>query len=531
MPGQTVTHNSSPLPGFYGKFPVRGDFVARNLPMEFIKPWDEWLQSSIAASREQLGATWLQHYLTSPLWRFVLSTGLCGGASWAGVIMPSVDRVGRYFPLTVAALVKESRGLPDLLCSASNWFDRIENLALTALNNDFDLDDFEASLTQLPLPEPLVEPNEALASPNDRHSGTGRSAFQISLDESNDLPPAFARLAGSLLEKYIPSFSLWNTEGSECVEGSLLACEGLPPVDSFSAFLTGEWQAHGWNLARSRVHTFNILQPGTSGTLPRSETDAAELLDSTRLPDDSPETLTWVSHGATDVGRKRKVNEDSLFADDARRLWIVADGMGGHKAGRLASQMVTGSFADMVISENIEDAVSQISIQMKQINRILYTFAAEELAHQVIGSTVVAFTARGTHCGFVWAGDSRIYCCRHGDLVRLTRDHAWSDQDTAAQGSYTDPGAPEHSNRSNVITRAVGAQAALELDHQILEAEDGDTFLLCSDGLIKEVSTFEIGELLASGEPEECVARLMELALRRGARDNVTVLVVRATLG
>ncbi len=91
--------------GFYGKLPVVGDFVSRRLPNEFIKPWDGWLQSAIAASREELGDEWLNSYLTSPIWRFLLSPGVCGNKAVAGIMMPSVDRVGRYYPLNRCGIV------------------------------------------------------------------------------------------------------------------------------------------------------------------------------------------------------------------------------------------------------------------------------------------------------------------------------------------------------------------------------------------------------------------------------------------
>ena len=94
--------------GFYGKLPARGDFVQRNLPRSFIDPWDNWLQEALAGSREQLGEQWLRSYLTSPVWRFALSGGLCGEQVVAGVLIPSVDRVGRYFPLAITALLPET---------------------------------------------------------------------------------------------------------------------------------------------------------------------------------------------------------------------------------------------------------------------------------------------------------------------------------------------------------------------------------------------------------------------------------------
>lgn len=527
MSGQAVTGSPGTGLGFYGKFPIRGDFVTRNLPMEFVKPWDQWLQSGVAASREQLGDDWLKTYLTSPLWRFVLSSGLCGNQCWAGVMMPSVDRVGRYFPLTIVTAVQGCSGLPDLLWGLGPWFERLEDLALTALENDFEPEGFETSLAQLQLPSPLCSQNDARHEPVIR-GDAGRVAFRIGLHEPGYLTPAFARLSAMLLEKYLPAYSLWNTEGSERVEGSLIACEGLPPVDSFASFLTGCWGTRGWNIRIGRTQAFRMPEGlvSESEKMPARGSQASS--DSSYIPQPVSVRVCWSSFGATDIGKIRKINEDDFLVDEEKGLWIVADGMGGHKAGDLASKMVTRSFAEVEISRDIEKAVSEVCAQLQQINRILYLFASERYDHQVVGSTVVALTARGARCGFVWAGDSRIYCVRHGDLVRLTRDHSWAGAEASPEGASRDAIDADRSELCNVITRAVGGDSDLELDHAIIEAEDGDTFLLCSDGLTKEVSLTEIGDLLSGGTPKECVTRLMKLALERGARDNVTAIVVQA---
>ena len=99
------------IPGFYGKLPELGDFVNRRLPQNFIDPWDSWLQQAIATSRDQLGGNWLNNYLTSPIWRFAVSSGVVGESPWCGLLMPSVDRVGRYFPLTLACVLDEDINL------------------------------------------------------------------------------------------------------------------------------------------------------------------------------------------------------------------------------------------------------------------------------------------------------------------------------------------------------------------------------------------------------------------------------------
>ncbi|WP_242445494.1 type VI secretion system-associated protein TagF [Chromatium okenii] len=136
-------------PGFYGKLPELGDFVQRRLPSTFIQPWDQWLRESLASSRAQLGEQWLDVYLVSPLWRFVLTPGVVGQLAWAGVLMPSVDRVGRYFPLTIASQLDSAIDCFDCFCSAEDWFTRAEAVALMGLQEGCDLATFDAQVLAL----------------------------------------------------------------------------------------------------------------------------------------------------------------------------------------------------------------------------------------------------------------------------------------------------------------------------------------------------------------------------------------------
>lgn len=121
-------------PGWYGKIPSLGDFATRRLPRSFVTAWDAWLQSSLHATRAHAGDAWLERFRNSPLWRFVLTPGVCDATAWAGVIMPSVDRVGRYFPLTIASQIDTpDRGLAALL-TGSSWFAALEQAALSTLD-------------------------------------------------------------------------------------------------------------------------------------------------------------------------------------------------------------------------------------------------------------------------------------------------------------------------------------------------------------------------------------------------------------
>lgn len=143
--------------GFYGKIPSQGDFVTRRLPWEFTSAWDDWLQQGMHASRAALGDRWLELYLSAPIWRFQLAPGLCGPLGWRGVFFASVDRVGRYFPLTLAfasaqAGARTGPGVaPTLAVDETGWF-AAEEAALAGLDPLLPIDEFERALQSLAEP-------------------------------------------------------------------------------------------------------------------------------------------------------------------------------------------------------------------------------------------------------------------------------------------------------------------------------------------------------------------------------------------
>jgi type VI secretion system protein ImpM len=151
--------------GFYGKLPSEGDFVTRRLPWEFTSVWDDWLQQGMQASRAALGERWLELYLAAPIWRFQLAPGVCGPLGWRGLFFASVDRVGRYFPLTLAFALAPAAGsraaqgvAPSLAVDEAAWF-AAEEAALAALEPTLQMDDFERAL------QALVEPDAEAADP------------------------------------------------------------------------------------------------------------------------------------------------------------------------------------------------------------------------------------------------------------------------------------------------------------------------------------------------------------------------------
>ena len=232
----------------------------------------------------------------------------------------------------------------------------------------------------------------------------------------------------------------------------------------------------------------------------------------------------WTSAAQTDVGLVRSRNEDSYLAQPERGLWAVADGMGGHAFGDVASRAVVDALATVVVPDNMEQFVVAASDRIARVNQELRAEAAARKV-SVMGSTVVVMLACGREVACLWAGDSRIYLYRNARLQQLTRDHSQAEE-FKSRGIASN-GAIPAAAVANMITRAVGAADAIELEQVTLEARDGDMFLLCSDGLSNPVDEQAIMGALAPGDCAHAAQELIALALANGGRDNITVVVVR----
>ncbi|HET7594953.1 MAG TPA: type VI secretion system-associated protein TagF [Stellaceae bacterium] len=226
----------APRLGFFGKLPARGDFVTRRLTRDFTDPWDGWLQDAIAMSTQQLGEEWLDTYLTAPIWRFLISPGICGPLPMLGVMMPSVDRVGRYFPLTLAVTVADCMTPAKAMLTAGAWFDEVEQLALSALEDDADLDRIDQQAEAIA--PPLREHPEAAFYRTDR-------AVSVELGEGDGADAAAGAIDG-VLGLLASRYTLWWTSGSDRCKPSLVFAEGLPSVERFAALLDGKWEQWGW---------------------------------------------------------------------------------------------------------------------------------------------------------------------------------------------------------------------------------------------------------------------------------------------
>jgi len=230
----------------------------------------------------------------------------------------------------------------------------------------------------------------------------------------------------------------------------------------------------------------------------------------------------WRSSTLSHVGNVRQLNEDSCLDRSSIGLWVVADGMGGHAAGDLASQMIVNALSCVPAPTSLSRFVEDVEASLISVNSKLLKLAREK--NQTTGSTVVAMLAHGRHCVLIWAGDSRAYRLRDGELAQMSTDHSQVEL-YIEQGLMTREEARGHP-ASNMVTRAVGASEEILLDMEVVELAPGDRYLLCSDGLDKHLSDIEIAGVLAAGDVDTAAAALIERTLERGANDNVTVSVI-----
>jgi protein phosphatase len=233
--------------------------------------------------------------------------------------------------------------------------------------------------------------------------------------------------------------------------------------------------------------------------------------------------LYWTSSACSDVGAVRELNEDAFLERPDLGLWMVADGMGGHFAGDVASQMVVSAMDSLEAPASLSEFVDAVEQRLVETNARLREYAEREEAH-TIGSTVIALLIRGEHAVCVWAGDSRMYRYRNARLEQISQDHALVEE-LVERGVLTPEQAVDHPH-GNLVTRAVGAADHLFLDLEITPIKAGDVFILCSDGLEKEIAENEMPVMVEENDTSQLSQLLVQRAVDQGARDNVTVISV-----
>jgi len=243
----------------------------------------------------------------------------------------------------------------------------------------------------------------------------------------------------------------------------------------------------------------------------------------------------------TDVGRKRKGNEDSLFMNPEQRLFVVADGMGGHAAGEVASKIAVDSINEFVtltggdeeitwpfgLDETISYDGNRLKTAIRHANRRVLEATREKTEYEGMATTVAAVLVDGDLANLGHVGDSRIYLLSEGEFLQLTNDHSWVNEQIQS-GVISPDQARSHPLR-NVVTRALGGKADLNVDMQVRQMKPGELLLICSDGLTTMVADEAIRQVLldSGGDVDKGAHALVDEANASGGEDNITVVLLK----
>jgi type VI secretion system protein ImpM len=558
--------------GFFGKIPLTGDFIHRRMSSVFMNRWDEWLKVNILHSQQKLGDRWLPIYSQSPMWRFCIAPGVIDDKAYLGIMIPSVDSVGRYFPLTVAQAV-DKKALPFMLSDTANhWFQNIEDLLLDLLEGyEPNLQVFDAKIAALK-PKWIDSLNSI---PTAQTSLNGSFNLHLEVSSANSINNSLSSLMLHNLLESNKGFTFWWNEGSEAYQPNILLSDKLPTKDQFSALLDGSWEEHKWvslplcspelkrteqtkehnersltdivkpNLDKAAHHAQIVNKMNSDKVTAEACLDPIAALSDLHINND-PEphdlddiTITPMlsagvhrphsfrpipeSFGFTDPGNSRKENEDALLLKPSAGLWLIADGMGGHSFGSYASQLIVNRVAATDISGTIEQALNKIHIALQDVNTHLIDYAQQN-NQKVCGSTVIGMLMKNEMCAFFWAGDSRLYLVRDQQITALSKDHS-VEQEQIDKGLITKDD-PSFSGK-NLITRAVGGDHTLEIEVAYHQPLPGDQFFLCSDGVYNEISDLEIESIITMQDSakERCLTMNEEI-INRAARDNFTGIII-----
>ena len=235
--------------------------------------------------------------------------------------------------------------------------------------------------------------------------------------------------------------------------------------------------------------------------------------------------------GRTHTGLVREINQDSFLVLDLPEqnalAVVLADGMGGHNAGELASSLAVEYAAEQAKEKDFtgKNCASQITRIMDEANKLVYSKSLQDIAHVGMGTTMIMAVVTDSEINIGHVGDSRVYILRKGELERITTDHSLVEE-LLQSGAITTEEAENHPSK-NVITKALGCEPKINIDNYKRKIENGDKMLLCSDGLTNMVKEQEIRTVLTgTKDPEEAVDKLIEKANNYGGEDNVTAVAV-----
>lgn len=346
--------------GFFGKVPTNGDFISTGLGRTVQTELDNWLQSGLRASEHAHGAEWEPLFRAAPPWRFVIERSIWGRSTIAGVLLPSTDRVGRSFPLVIAAKLGSFNDNPRLLCFDDTWFTAVEALAETSSARDFDIGGFVAGLKRLRLPHAKPVPRYEVSN------GGGR-------------------------------VSIWWTIDVDTRRATGFKTEGPPQAEHFVKLLNRQGAEASPSGPETAPDPMRTAQP-------------VAMVPSSRFAIEKSY--------ATHAGTRLSINADALLVCEKPRLFAVADGVGDGSGAVDAAKVTTNALADVSLHDTLAGIVQDMKGKLGRAHGLL-----QSVRTGLSNASVVALAMHHDAFAVAWVGNARCYLVRNGTMRCLTRDH------------------------------------------------------------------------------------------------------------
>jgi type VI secretion system protein ImpM len=467
--------------GFFGKLPCNGDFVQRRVPQSFLDVWDPWLQECIHASRTDLQEQWLPTYLTSPSWRFVLPEAVCGSGAYAGVVAPSVDRVGRYFPLTIVTQVDSGANPLEFATRRTLWFDALDSLIIQALEEtQIDLEWFDGQVSEL---AGLLEDEETAAA--GLQSLLDASAFpqqhaswRMPLNGAQGLQSAINVFAYRELSAQLRPVSVWWTEGSEAVGASWLSLRSLPQPGLFAAMLDGRWVAHGWHdLGELGEHQRPSRTPTSATDEPQPDHGLAPAAPHATVPDLQ---LSAVEENCAAFVLRPEIG-----------LWAVT--ATPQHQDPTAVRLISDALQQLAPASSLTALIESVRHAMAEVNGNLAQLAVRDVQSVLSHANVMVLVLSGAECALLSAGDVQALRIRARQVERVDQP-ADFDSGSSGAGSLMEllTGSPESAS-------GIGATGFRDLRVLFERMVREDQWILCALPVFGESDISQLAATAASG--------------------------------
>lgn len=468
--------------------------MQRRVPQEFLDVWDPWLQHCLHASRRALLESWLSSYLTSPVWRFVLPSSICGSGAYAGVLAPSVDRVGRYFPLTLVAQIDIDICPLEFATTRTSWFEALEALVAVALDEStVELESFDARVAQLA--QPLEPHNQGIVMSlfglleHSKFPAQG-SAWRMPLGTAGGLQSAVNALAYRDLAVQLRPVSVWWSEGSNAAAASWLSLRSLPEPSNFGAMLNGQWAQHGWK---------------DLGELSGSPTQLPAAAPVDRVADHSNEPtalapaalapIALASPHVTLPAAQLSAIEGNRAAFIVRPevgLWATA-AVVDTEADTAALRFIAEALQQIVPAGSLTGLVESVRQALTEVHQQLCYLSTREVQRVEAQGHVIAMLVHGNECALVSAGPIQTLRVRARVLEELDtyREPESDDSGLLMDLLAVDPR----------TTPALGAGDFRHLHVHYERLQREDQWILCARTLIGSQHIGQLAATVASGMP------------------------------